>query len=556
MTFQDIPPELLDNVFSDSISDWLSTDTPEGGFRGTWSSKSRKAYKDLRNHSNLNRTYFSFLLISILIQYLGQYRCIVHDIMRRAIRKLDEVSFTEHIGKAVRESPADHLFVVQLAYSPERLDRFRETGAGSSFKTLLLCLASINGRYEVVEYLLSKGADLEDTAALECMERWRARMTPLHYSVKRGHKDTAHLLLNHGANVNSRAHSESMTPLQEAVKFPDVLRLLLANGADVGLESPLHDAAVYGSADAIELLISYGAEVDRPIADETPLMQSSQASNIETTRKLLEKGANVNAQIQDPDDLLWGATPLYHAITCKRSKDPANQKILEILLEFGADINKSVSTSDGPRGYMPAVSTKSPLAIAVNTFNPSAIKLLLERDAEWKDTDPNCPTPLQALMHHDRRWCREEALSMLKVILEHGANPNEYSCHGETPLVVACCHRPLSDARPAIKELLRCGAIVTKPCKNGLSPLRAVRSSQHSSADMMDVLQDLYDFSTGPASETFCRMIDNVKTKIQEAGPGGSSSSLTYQGTTSDSALETDSPCSQGSSEFWMSDSD
>jgi len=270
--------------------------------------------------------------------------------MRRAIRKLDEVDFTEYIGKAAREAPADHLFVVQLAYSPERLDRFRDTYAGSSFKTLLLCLASINGRYAVVEYLLSKGANLEDTAALECIERWGARMTPLHYSVKRGHKDTARLLLNHGANVNSRAHRENMTPLQEAVKFPDILRLLLAEGADVGLESPLHDAAVYGSADAIELLIFYGAEIDGPVANETPLMQSSQASNIETTRKLLEKGGNVNAQIQDPDDLLWGATPLYHAIISKRGKDPDNKKILEILLEYGADINKSISTSDGPRG--------------------------------------------------------------------------------------------------------------------------------------------------------------------------------------------------------------
>lgn len=475
--------------------------------------------------------------------------------MRRAIRKLDEVNFTEHVGKAAREAPADHLFVVQLAYSPERLDRFRDTYAGSSFQTLLLCLASINGRYAVVEYLLSKGASLEDTAALECMERWRARMTPLHYSVKRGHKDTAHLLLNHGANVNSRAHRENMTPLQEAVKFPDVLRLLLAEGADVGLESPLHDAAVYGSADAIELLISYGAEVDGPVADETPLMQSSQASNIETTLKLLEKGANVNAQIQDPDDLLWGATPLCHAIIGKRGKDPDNKKILEILLEYGADINKSISTSDGPRGYMPAVSTKSPIAIAVDNLNSSAIKLLLQRDAEWKDTDPNCPTPLQALMHHDRGWCKEKGLSILKVILEH-ANPNEYSFNGETPLVRACCHCPLSDARPAIKELLRSGAIVTKPNKIGLSPLRAVCSSQYSSANMMDVLQDLYDFSTGPASGNFCRMIDTVKTKIQELGPGGSSSSPTHQGTTSKSASETDSPRPEGSSGFWMSDGD
>ncbi len=61
--FQDIPPEILDNVFSDSIGDWLSTDTPEGEFRGAWSIKSRKAYKDLRNYSNINRASFSLLLI-------------------------------------------------------------------------------------------------------------------------------------------------------------------------------------------------------------------------------------------------------------------------------------------------------------------------------------------------------------------------------------------------------------------------------------------------------------------------------------------------------------
>ncbi len=90
-------------------------------------------------------------------------------------------------------------------------------------------------------------------------------------------------------------------------------------------------------------------------------------------------------------------------------------------------------------------------------------------------------------MHHDRGWCKEKGLSILKVILEH-ANPNKYSFNGETPLVRAYYYYPLSDTRPTIKELLRSRAIVIKPSKNSLSPLRAVCSLQYSSADMIDVL--------------------------------------------------------------------
>jgi len=47
-----------------------------------------------------------------------------------------------------------------------------------------------------------------------------------------------------------------------------------------------------------------------------------------------------------------------------------------------------------------------------------------------------------------------------------------------------------------------------------------------------------------------------VKTKIQELGPGSSSSLPIYQETTSNSALETGSSRPEGSSGFWMSDGD
>jgi ankyrin repeat protein len=64
--------------------------------------------------------------------------------------------------------------------------------------------------------------------------KWYGRM-PLHEAAVNGHKDVVELLLAKGADVNAKDRNGNMTPLHWGVWSykKDVVELLLANGADV-----------------------------------------------------------------------------------------------------------------------------------------------------------------------------------------------------------------------------------------------------------------------------------------------------------------------------------
>jgi uncharacterized protein len=85
-----------------------------------------------------------------------------------------------------------------------------------------------------------------------------------------GRTETAQYLIMHGADVNSPSVNETrIMPLHSAAagRHLDVVRLLLANGADVNAEqqggfTALHAAAQNGQVEMIQLLLANGAKVD------------------------------------------------------------------------------------------------------------------------------------------------------------------------------------------------------------------------------------------------------------------------------------------------------
>ncbi len=91
-------------------------------------------------------------------------------------------------------------------------------------------------------------------------------MTPLHLAALEGTADVAEVLLNHGASVDA-VDDDNETPLVIAASQgqASVMRLLLARGADVdglGELTPLHCAAAVGHEDLVRILLAHGAKVD------------------------------------------------------------------------------------------------------------------------------------------------------------------------------------------------------------------------------------------------------------------------------------------------------
>jgi ankyrin repeat protein len=100
------------------------------------------------------------------------------------------------------------------------------------------------GRTEVVEFLLTKGLGVRDTAAGE---------TPLHHASHGGHPDIVKLLLARGADVHAIDDSYEATPLGWAM---------------YGYMHPSPEATGARHQEVVELLVGAGAQVEREWLEE------------------------------------------------------------------------------------------------------------------------------------------------------------------------------------------------------------------------------------------------------------------------------------------------
>lgn len=132
-----------------------------------------------------------------------------------------------------------------------------------------LHLATQHGHHAIMELLLHRGAQTNIQAS--------RGLTALHFAVIKGDVNGIVPLLQHGAQ--SLADANGRTPLHYAIahQSSEVVRILLATGADVGTtdrngRTPLHDAVVGNLREIAQLLLGYGAEITaKDLLGRTPL---------------------------------------------------------------------------------------------------------------------------------------------------------------------------------------------------------------------------------------------------------------------------------------------
>uniref|UniRef100_A0A6P7GX78 Uncharacterized protein LOC114344022 n=1 Tax=Diabrotica virgifera virgifera TaxID=50390 RepID=A0A6P7GX78_DIAVI len=156
--------------------------------------------------------------------------------------------------------------------------------------------------------------------------------TPLHIAVIKNNLEILNQLLSiDDVKIDEKNHSEE-TPLTLATQNGNIgaVRMLISKGADVNCRnsvglSPLHISVE--NPELMEILILNGASVDLPDVDyeQTPLHLAVEKECLETVRKLLSYGADVN--FQDID----GESPLHKSVKCTR--------LAELLVLHGADID-------------------------------------------------------------------------------------------------------------------------------------------------------------------------------------------------------------------------
>ncbi len=115
------------------------------------------------------------------------------------------------------------------------------------------------GPREMVELFVTNNADVNARGV------WGR--TALHFAAERGDTNTAELLLKHKADVNAR-DADGFTPIIRAIRSADMIKLLLARGADInahGGRNTLYSQAV-GNPQAvgpgvIDLILTNGVDV-------------------------------------------------------------------------------------------------------------------------------------------------------------------------------------------------------------------------------------------------------------------------------------------------------
>jgi ankyrin repeat protein len=273
--------------------------------------------------------------------------------------------------------------------------------------------AARRGHLAVAELLIDSGANVNAWA--------RAHWTPLHEAAWQGHKDVVELLIARGAPVNARISraveemdgpdystfywSFGATPLHLAVKHPEVVKVLIAHGADVTVKNDRDETPAVWASDkqVVDLLIDAGADIDIHLA--------ARVGHAEKVKELIDAGVDVNARDR------YGDTPVSLAAVY------GHADVVVLLALGGADLDaKHVSDV-----YSTITGFESPLYRAVELNHVDITRVLVTHGANMNIRDHMGRTLLHmaAYSGHAR---------MVEMLLSHGADPKAKDESDKTPL--------------------------------------------------------------------------------------------------------------------------
>ncbi|HTA40791.1 MAG TPA: ankyrin repeat domain-containing protein [Bryobacteraceae bacterium] len=165
-------------------------------------------------------------------------------------------------------------------------------------------------------------------------------------AAERGDTPTVRSLVEHHADVNA-TQGDGATALLWAVHRSDkeMVDLLLQAGANPKAgnrdgSTPLWQACIAGDAGVIASLLKAGADANEKLPlGRTPLMAAARTGNVDAIKALIDHGANVNAR-----ETLRGTTPLMWAA------DEGHAAAIKFLAEHGADIAAQSDLAERGRG--------------------------------------------------------------------------------------------------------------------------------------------------------------------------------------------------------------
>jgi ankyrin repeat protein len=321
-----------------------------------------------------------------------------------------------------------------------------------------LSLACQNGNAAIVELLLASGADpnaplrggetplmtaartgkpgavkalLARGAVVDAKER--RGQTALMWAAADGHAEVVELLLAAGADFRTALPDSGFTPWFFAARDgrSEVIQVLLKAGANVN-----------------EALEPRKPHAKGPRKGTSALILAVENGHFQLALDLIQAGA-------DPNDQRSGFTPL-HAITWVRKPargeddgDPAplgsgtltSTHLIRKLVEYGADVNAQLQSGKGGPGlYNKRGAT--PFFMAAATADVPYMRLLVEMGANPRLTNVDGCTPLMvaagigvgSAAANETAGEEPEVLEAAQLCLDLGIDPNAVDANGETAM--------------------------------------------------------------------------------------------------------------------------
>jgi ankyrin repeat protein len=387
-----------------------------------------------------------------------------------------------------------------------------------------IALAAANGNTELIRLLLDKGVDPNTIDPNGEPVTWAA--------IRSGNVEAVRLFLDRGATVDFK-DSVKQSSLMLAVREdePDIVRLLISRGAEVnavtrvgatpafvlpnsvpgfghgigiirgglpdrgsrylipGGMTPLMYAARDGRIESARLLIQNGANLEATDPNGiTPLLMAISNNQMETARFFVERGAQIN--VVD----WYGRSPLWSAVEVRNmdidnatfvngvDREPVLE-FIKLLLDKGA--NPNVRTAETPpirRFILPITGSlewvdfvgMTPFLYAARAGDLTVMKLLLEHGADPKIPTFAGTTALMAAAGMNWTFAQtydegtDHLLEAVKMCLDLGMSIHDMNSMGLTALHAAA-NRPGSD--PIIKFLVEKGAKLDVKDNEGRTPL-------------------------------------------------------------------------------------